>query len=257
MNILDATLLGALEGVTEFLPISSTGHLILASALLNLTQTDFLKSFEIAVQLGAIASVVVLYYKLFLNIEILKKLFIAFLPTGVIGLLLYKVLKTYLLGNEYIVLATLFVGGIVLIAFELWYKEPADPAGQPQSLTYQHAFALGLFQSIAVIPGVSRSAAVIVGGLWLGFPRRMIVEFSFLLAVPTMLAATGLDLVKSASGFSAGDFWLLAVGFIVAFLVAIVSIKFLLRFIKTHTFVPFGVYRIVAAILFFVFVVWR
>lgn len=250
MTILSALLLGIVEGVTEFLPISSTGHLILASSMLQIAQSDFTKSFEIIIQLGAILAVFALYWKSFLNVTLLKKLFVAFLPTGIIGLALYKIVKTYLIGNEMVVLSALFIGGVLLIVFELLHKEPLNEGQTPATLTYTQSFLMGLFQSLAIIPGTSRSAATIVGGLWLGLPRATVVEFSFLLAVPTMLAATGLDLVKSASTFSAGDALSLSVGFVVSFIVALLSIKWLLAYIRKHSFIPFGIYRITVAILF-------
>ncbi len=254
MSVFTAAILGLVEGITEFLPISSTGHLILASSLLGLAQTDFVKSFEIIIQLGAIASVVVLYWKSFLNIEILKRLAVAFIPTGIIGLALYKVVKTYLLGNESVVLWALLLGGIVLIVFELLHKPREDALRDIAQMSYRQAFTIGLFQSLAIIPGVSRSAASIVGGLLVGLRRTAIVEFSFMLAVPTMLAASGLDIVKSHAAFSGGGIGILLVGFVVAFVVAFFSIKFLLAFVRTRTFVPFGIYRIVLAILFWFFI---
>jgi undecaprenyl-diphosphatase len=253
MDLLSSIILGVVEGITEFLPISSTGHLILTSQLLGLAQSDFAKSFEIIIQLGAILAVVALYFKSFFDIEILKRLFVAFLPTGIIGLALYKLVKTYLIGNESVVLWALLIGGVVLIAFELIHKEPADTSGEVvsvASITYKQSFLIGIFQALAIIPGISRSAATIVGGLILGLRRTTIVEFSFLLAVPTMMAATGLDLVKNASSFSVDQFGSLAVGFIVSFVVALFSIKFLLGYIRKHTFIPFGIYRIVVALLF-------
>ncbi len=252
MTLFIAAILGIVEGLTEFLPISSTGHLILASQLLNLTQSDFQKSFEVIIQLGAILSVVVLYWKSFLKIEVLKRLFVAFLPTGIIGLALYKVVKTYLLGNEMVVLWALLLGGIVIIAFELWHKEKEGEVEPIEHISYKKSFLIGLFQALAIIPGTSRSAATIVGGLALGLKRKTIVEFSFLLAVPTMLAATGLDLVKNASSFSTDQAGALAVGFIVSFVVALFSIKFLLKYVRNHTFIAFGVYRIAVALLFWV-----
>lgn len=273
MTFIDSAVLGIVEGISEFLPISSTGHLILVSHLLHIEQSSFQKSFEIIIQLGAILSVVVLYFKSFFNIEILKKLIVAFIPTGVIGLLLYKVIKTYLIGNEVVVLWSLLLGGIALVVFELLHKEKgaaqtpsgdsvrrrALPGGDAvediTQVTYTQAALIGLFQSLAIIPGVSRSAASIVGGLLVGLKRSTIVEFSFLLAVPTMLAATGLDLVKNASSFSVDQAGLLAVGFVASFMVALFSIKLLLQFIQKHTFVPFGIYRIVIALLFFFFIV--
>lgn len=250
MAIFHSLILGIVEGITEFLPISSTGHLILAGELLKIPASEFQKSFDIIIQLGAILSVVVIYWHKLWNMETIKKLIVAFIPTGIIGLALYKIVKTYLLGSHVIVLSSLLLGGIALIAFERWHKESDQAVADFSAITYKQAFAIGLFQSIAIIPGVSRSAATIVGGLYLGLKRTTIVEFSFLLAVPTMLAASGLDLVKNASAFSMGQFNELAVGFVTAFIVAYFSIKFLLRFIKTHDFTSFGVYRIVAAVVF-------
>jgi undecaprenyl-diphosphatase len=250
MDALTAAILGVVEGITEFLPISSTGHLVLVSTLLHLSQNNFQKSFEIVIQLGAILAVVVLYWKSFLNLEVLKRLVIAFIPTGIIGLALYKIIKTYLLGNNTVVLWALGLGGVALIIFELWHKEKESATARIEDMTYKQSALIGLAQAVAVIPGVSRSAATIVGGLLLGLKRPAIVEFSFLLAVPTMLAATGLDLVKNASAFSSSDFFILAIGFITAFAVALVAIKFLLSYIRTHTFIPFGIYRVLAAVAF-------
>lgn len=250
MNIFDAAILGIVEGLTEFLPVSSTGHLILTGHLLGISSVEFLKSFDIIIQLGAILSVVVLYWRSFLDMEILKKLAVGFIPTGIIGLALYQVAKTYFLGNSYLVLAALFLGGIALIVFEYWHVPTHADETSVKDITYKQSFLVGLFQSIAIIPGVSRSAATIVGGLLIGIPRTTIVEFSFLLAVPTMAAATGLDLLKNSSAFSVSDAGILAVGFVTSFVVALASIKFLLSFVRTHTFTSFGVYRIVIALLF-------
>ena len=255
MDLISALILGIVEGISEFLPISSTGHLILASQLLSLSQTNFLKSFEIIIQLGAILSVVVLYWKSFLNINLLKRLFVAFLPTGIIGLALYNIIKTYLLGSQAVVLWALAVGGVRIIVFELMHKEhESDHESVPLMVSYKHSFLIGLFQAIAIIPGTSRSAATIIGGLLLGLKRKTIVEFSFLLAVPTMLAATGLDLIKNASSFSTDQIGALSVGFVVSFVVALLSIKFLLRYVRNHSFIAFGVYRIALAVLFWLIV---
>lgn len=242
-----------MEGITEFLPISSTGHLILTSRLLNIPQSDFLSSFQIAIQLGAILAVVLLYARsLILEWEILKRVMAAFIPTAVIGLTFYKVIKQYLMGSELVVAWALLIGGVILIIFESFYKEKETSLGEISALSYKQAILIGVFQSFAMVPGVSRSAATIIGGLSLGLKRKTIVEFSFLLAVPTMVAATGLDIIKSAAEFSADQIGLLAVGFVAAFLVAVVSIKFLLYFIKNHNFVVFGIYRIVIALLFLI-----
>jgi undecaprenyl-diphosphatase len=254
MNLVTAVIFGVVEGITEFLPISSTGHLILTANLLKTPQTEFLKSFEIAIQLGAILSVVVLYWKSFLvKVPVLKKLTVAFIPTAVIGLLLYKTLKSFLLGNSGVVLWSLAIGGIFIIVFEIFYRQKENAIEDISSISYPKAFLIGIFQSIAIIPGVSRSAATIIGGLILGLKRKAIVEFSFLLAVPTMLAATVFDLTKSAGSFNSGQLIYLVVGFVVSFITALFAIKFLLYFIKNHNFIPFAIYRIVLALFLLAF----
>jgi undecaprenyl-diphosphatase len=251
MDYLHAIILSIIEGLTEFLPISSTGHMVLASKILNIAQTDFVKNFEIIIQLGSILAVVFLYWKLLLkNIKIWKKIITAFIPTGIIGFVLYKIVKNVLLGNPMITVYTLLIGGILLIVLEKIYKEKDHHADEIEKITYKNAFLIGVFQSISIIPGVSRSAATIVSALFLGTKRKTAVEFSFLLAIPTMLAATLLDLVKSNFSFTISEYSILAVGFVGSFLVAIVAVKFLLNFIKNHTFIPFGIYRIVLAIVF-------
>jgi undecaprenyl-diphosphatase len=251
MNIFHAFILGIVEGVSEFLPISSTGHLILASRVLGILQTEFVKTFEIAIQLGAIISVIVLYGKRFLvNSEALKRIFAAFLPTAVIGFILYKIVKKIFLGNSHIVIGSLFFGGLFLILFELFYRKKEGAVSAIASISYKQAVLIGVFQAIAVIPGVSRSAATIIGGLILGLRRDVIVEFSFLLAVPTMLAATLWDLYKTGNTFTQSQFALLGVGFITSFFVAILAIKFLINFIKKHSFISFGIYRVLIALLF-------
>lgn len=252
MDILSSFILGIVEGITEFLPISSTGHLILAGELLGIPNGNFEKSFDIIIQLGAIFSVMALYWRaLLVDRETQKRVIVAFLPTAAIGLVLYKTVKQ-LLGNISLVVAMLFIGGILIILFERWYEK--RPKGvlvrNIKDISYKQAAAIGLCQSIAIVPGVSRSAATILGGLGLGIKRETIVEFSFLLAVPTMLAATGLDLLKNFNSFSSADMGVLAVGFATSFIVALACIKFFLGFIKKYTFVTFGVYRIIAAGLF-------
>ncbi len=254
MLFLHSLLLGIVEGITEFLPVSSTGHLILVSTLLGIPQDDFQKTFEIVIQLGAILAVLAVYWRAFLNIEVLKRVVVAFIPTGIIGLALYKVVKTYLLGNDMVVLWALGLGGVVLIAFEYWHTEKETAGHSMADISYKQAVWIGLFQALSIVPGVSRSAATILGGLLVGLRRRTIVEFSFLLAVPTMLAASGLDLLKTSATFDIGQVGALATGFIAAFAVALFSIRFLLRYVRTHTFVPFGIYRIVVAVLFFLLV---
>jgi undecaprenyl-diphosphatase len=220
---------------------------------LHIPDTAFLKSFEIIIQLGAIVAVVVLYWKTLWKMETIKKLIVAFIPTGIIGLLLYRVVKTYLLESLSLVVWMLLLGGIALVLFEYWYGKRNNEEAS-EVLTYKQSFYIGLFQALAIVPGVSRSAATIVGGLSLGLKRSTIVEFSFLLAVPTMLAATLLDLYKNSGTFSVHDIGILSVGFVTAFLVAMGSIVFLLRYIRKHTFTPFGMYRIAVAVACLLFV---
>jgi len=249
MTLIHALVLGIVEGITEFLPISSTAHLILTSHLLRLAESELLTSFEIIIQLGAILSVVVLYWNRFWHWDVLKKLVVAVIPTGVIGLTVYKALKGYLLGNVSVVLVSLIVGGIALIVFERFHAS-TDAEVDFSEITYRKAFLIGLFQAIAIIPGVSRSAATIVGGSLIGVSKRTIVEFSFMLAVPTMIAASGLELVKGRAAL-AGNYGMLAVGFIISFITAIVAIKSFLGYIKKHDFSAFGWYRIVISVVYF------
>lgn len=255
MTYFDALILSIIEGVTEFLPISSTGHMILTTKLLGIETTEFVKTFEISIQLGAILAIVFLYWKQYsLNKTVIAKIMTAFLPTAIIGLLMYNVVKS-LLGSSEVTLATLFFGGIALIVLELLYKEKDHHAATIETISYKHAFLIGLCQSISVIPGVSRAAATILGALFLGTKRKAAVEFSFLLAVPTMAAATGLDLLKANFTFSMNEWSLLGVGFLGAFITALITVKWFLTFIKTHSFIPFGIYRIILAIVFFFFII--
>ena len=256
MTFIEAIILSVVEGVSEFLPISSTGHLVLTSNLLNLSQSNFVKDFEIIIQLGAIFAILFIYWNTFFkNVNVWKKVLTAFIPTGIIGLLLFKFIKSFLLGNLYVTLLSLFIGGIVLILLELIYKEKEHHAESIEKISYKNAFIIGIFQSIAVIPGVSRSAATIIGALFLGTKRKAATEFSFLLAVPTMMAATGFDIIKSNFSYDINEWFILFTGFIGSFIVAVVIVKWFLKFIQTHTFIPFGIYRIVLAILFYFFVI--
>jgi undecaprenyl-diphosphatase len=258
MTFIQTIIFGVIEGVTEFLPISSTGHLILVDYLLQIPATEFVKSFNIAIQLGAILAVVVLYARrLLVNRSLLARVVVAFMPTAMIGFLFYKLVKTYLLNNPSVVVWALFIGGFAIFAVEWYLGRPADKAGRRaagtknlETMRYREALVIGLAQSVAIIPGVSRSAATIVGGLLSGFSRTAIVEFSFLLAIPTMLAATSLDLFKSGAIFTGGEWLSLLIGFVVSFAVALVVVKWLLRFIQNHNFKLFGIYRIIIALVF-------
>jgi undecaprenyl-diphosphatase len=250
MTYIHAIVLGVVEGVTEFLPISSTAHLVLTSRVMGLAQTEFLKSFEIAIQSGAIAAVLVVYFKKFLNSAILSRLVVAFVPTGVIGFLLYKFIKSFFIGNLSLTLWVLGIGGIMLIGFEKTVGKKTVPVQPIEQLDYVTCVLVGVCQALAVVPGVSRSAATIVGGMLRGISRETIVEFSFLLAVPTLLAATTLDIIKNPQVLSGSDSGLLAVGFVTAFILAFASIKIFLGYVRRHDFVPFGIYRVLIAGLF-------
>lgn len=250
MNIFQVIILSIIEGVTEFLPISSTGHLILASNLLKIPQNEFVKSFEIIIQLGAILSVVAIYSQtLRKNTKLWKTLLVAFLPSGIFGFTLYKLIKHYLIGNSFVVIISLLIGGVILILFEKYFSHKKK-IGTVEHLSIRDAIVIGLFQTISMIPGVSRAAATIIGGMVVGFDRKTAVEFSFLLAIPTMAAATGLDLLKSGFSFTGQEFLLLGIGFIGAFITAWLAVKYFLRYVQNHTMAPFGWYRIIVAFLF-------
>lgn len=257
MTIVESIILGVVEGLTEFLPISSTAHLVIASEILRVPESTFLGSFIIAIQLGAIASVVVLYWKTILwDIETMKRVMAAFIPTALVGFALYAIIKNVLFENLTVIAWALLLGGVVLIMFERLHRISPREGHIPLShLPYSHAILIGCAQSLAVIPGVSRAGATIIGGLSLGLERKEIVEFSFLLAIPTMLAATGYDLIKSGTSFAVGDWQLLAIGFIIAFVAAYLSVRFLISFVSTHSFESFGWYRIVLGVSVLVFLV--
>ncbi|OGH12649.1 MAG: undecaprenyl-diphosphatase, partial [Candidatus Levybacteria bacterium RIFCSPHIGHO2_01_FULL_40_10] len=193
--------------------------------------------------------------KILKDFGLLKRVFVAFIPTAVIGFALYKLIKHYLLGSPEVVLISLLVGGVALIGVELMFARRAEKRNAKSEIpSYEQAFVVGLFQSIAIIPGVSRSASTIVGGMLLGLNRTTATEFSFLLAVPTMLAATALDLKETNFSFSSNEWTILAVGFITSFIVALASIKWLLKYVKSNNFIPFGIYRITLALLYFLLI---
>lgn len=257
MTLLDALILGIVEGLTEFLPISSTGHLIIASNLLGIAESPFLKSFEVIIQLGAILAVIVFYWSTLIQArEIQKRVLLAFLPTAALGLLLYSSIKEYLLGNTTVVATSLIIGGFIILIFERWYEKQTPRIPEIQALSMKQSLLLGLCQGIAFIPGVSRSAATSIGGMIMGLDRKSALEFSFLLALPTMAAATGLDLIKNFGEItSAGNLGALIVGFLSAFIVGYLSIKWFLRLVQTNTFRGFGYYRIAVGLAFFLFFV--
>ena len=255
MNLITAGILGIIEGITEFLPISSTAHMVLISNLMHLVQSEFVKSFEIIIQLGAILAVVVLYGRKYIrDWACIKKVIIAFIPTGILGFIFYKTIKS-LIGNQHVVLWALFLGGLGIIFFELIYRKKEIYEGDISVITNRQAFIIGLCQSASMIPGISRSAITVISGLAMGIHRKAIVEFSFLLAVVTMAVATVYDFSKNFNSFSVDQFDYLAVGFIVSFLTAILAIRFMVKYITDHSFIAFGIYRIVIAALFYLFII--
>ena len=250
MNIIQSIILSIIEGLTEFLPISSTGHMILASSIMNIPESAFVKTFEISIQIGAILAIVLLYARRFLQgISIYLKLGIAFIPTGIIGFLAYPYIKTYLF-NPIIVTISLILGGIVLILIDRKVVNQKSETDILENISYKNAFFIGLFQSISMVPGVSRAAATIVGGIFNKLDKKQAIEFSFLLAVPTMFAATGYDLYKTSVVFSGHEIILLIIGLVVAFITALIAVKVFVRIVQNYGFKYFGYYRIIIVILF-------
>ncbi|MDQ3046284.1 MAG: undecaprenyl-diphosphate phosphatase [Bacteroidota bacterium] len=248
MSYIEAIILAIIEGLTEFLPVSSTGHMIIGSSVMGIAQDPFTKLFTIVIQLGAILSVVVLYYKRFLqSVNFYLKLFVAFIPAAVFGFLFNDSLDA-LLENVLVVGISLFVGGVVFLFLDKLF----DDKGKSDELpTYPSALKIGLFQVIAMVPGVSRSAATIIGGLTQKMTRRAAAEFSFFLAVPTMFAATakkGYDYYKAGTVLEAEQINLLIVGNVVAFIVAMIAIRSFIGFLTKHGFKAFGWYRIIVGL---------
>lgn len=243
LSVVHSVILGAVEGITEFLPISSTAHLMLATRALGIPFSAFTKTFTIAIQSGAILAVVVLYWKTLFRWQTICKLMVAFIPTGIIGLALYPFVSGLALENISLVLTALALGGAFLVVFE--HTHASKPLTSiSEYISYRQAIGIGFAQSLAIIPGVSRAAATVIGGMAMGISRKAMVEFSFVLAVPTMFAATGLDLLKHYSLFTHNEFATLAIGFITAFLTSLIAITWLLNFVRTHSFASFGWYRI-------------
>lgn len=260
MTIWQSLIMGIIEGLTEFLPISSTAHLIITGALLKIPDPDFLKTFTISIQLGAILAVVILYWKKIWSAwSLIGKIVAAAIPTAIIGLALHSIIKNELMENLWLIASSLFIGGIIIILFERWYKNkkkaPLSQSKEVNDISYKQAVILGTIQSLAIIPGVSRSGATIIGGLALGISRYNIVEFSFLLAIPTMIGATALDIYKNPTLFTDGQFTVWLVGFITAFITAIIGVKFLIRYVQKNDFQGFGWYRIVIGALIILFLI--
>jgi undecaprenyl-diphosphatase len=241
-GLLDAIIIAIVQGITEFLPVSSTGHMIITQTLLGVENSEFLKTFLVNIQFGTILSVLVLYWKRFFqSIDFYLKLFVAFIPAAVIGFLLGDKIDL-LLENVVVVAVSLVLGGIILVFADRWFNKPNE---QDQKVSWGKAVVIGCFQCIAMIPGVSRSAATIIGGMTQKLTRKNAAEFSFFLAVPTLFAASAYKLMKTYQLLNdTHNIKLLAVGNIVAFAVAILAIRFFINFLTRYGFRIFGYYRI-------------
>ncbi len=248
MDILQAMVLGIVEGATEFLPISSTGHLIVASQWLNIHATETNKAFDVIIQLGAILATVVNYRDKFAlkYIELWKKVILAFLPIAMVGFLFHQQIKA--LFSVPVVAVMFIIGGVIFLLAERFYKHALVHESQLEAITYKQAFWIGIAQLFAVIPGASRAGSSIIGALLVGVSRKTSAEFSFLLALPVLSAAGGFDLLKHYRDFNHQDILALVVGFLVAFLVALLTMRLFIRFLQHFTFVGFGIYRILLGI---------
>jgi undecaprenyl-diphosphatase len=249
MTLFDSAILGIIEGFTEFLPISSTGHLIVASKFLGIDQTSVTKAYEVIIQFAAILAVVLNYKEKFSlqKIELWKKLILAFIPIGAVGFVFSHQIKELFSIN---VVATMFiVGGVVFLLVEkLYIPKERTLIDDVEQVSYKQALLIGIAQIFALIPGTSRAGSSIIGALLVGLSRKASAEFSFLLAFPVMCAVTGYDLLKHYHEFSSANLLTLSLGFVVAFFVAYLTIKLFLKFLEKFTFVSFGIYRIIFGI---------
>ena len=259
MDTLQSIIIAIVEGLTEFLPISSTGHMIITEKILGITETDFIKVFTVAIQFGAILAVVVLYAKKFFDFkrwQFYVKLGAAVVPALVLGFLFSKKIDA-LLESSLTVAISMLVGGIILLFIDKAFKNPTIDS--EEKISFGKAIIIGVWQCIAMIPGVSRSAASIIGGMQQKLTRSAAAEFSFFLAVPTMLAATCYKLLKyykESGGFSSEEIKQLAIGNVVAFIVALLAIKFFIGFLKKYGFTIWGWYRIIAGIILLL-LIWK
>jgi len=249
LDIFQAIIIGIIEGFTEFLPISSTGHMIVASEFLGVPQDSLTKAYEVIIQFAAILAVMLVYKEkiTFKKIDLWQKLFVAFLPLAIVGFIFKDQIKT--LFTVEIVAWMFIIGGVVFLVLEYFYKEKEWHISDVEKVTYKQALWVGLAQIFSLIPGTSRAGATIVGGLLVGMDRKSSAEFSFLLAIPVMAAVTGYDLLKHYQDFADANWSAFIAGFIAAFIVAYLTIKLFLAFIQRFTFVAFGIYRIIFGVI--------
>ena len=248
MDIFQAVIIGIIEGITEFLPISSTGHMIVASKFMGIEESALMKAYEVIIQFAAIMAVMLIYReKISLKkIDLWMKLMLAFLPLAIVGFIFKDVIKS--LFNVQTVAWMFIIGGIIFLVLEHFYEEKAYHVKDVEKVTYKQAWWVGFAQIFSLVPGTSRAGATIVGGLLAGMDRKTSSDFSFLLAIPVMGAVTGYDLLKHYQDFADANWGAFVIGFIVAFVVAYITVKVFLVFIQKFTFVPFGIYRIVFGI---------
>lgn len=253
MTIINTLILSFIEGITEFLPISSTAHLIIFSQLLKLKQTDFLKLFEVFIQSGAILSVGIIFFSyLKKNLFLLKNLIISFVPTAIISLLLYKIIKVFFFNsNQIIVISLISVGLIFIVIEKLINKNYIKLKKTLKELSFVDSFLIGVVQSLAVLPGVSRSGAVILSMIIIGYKREEAAVYSFLLAIPTIISAAFYDLYKTQSNISLTfkEWQILIIGFFGSFFFALISVKWLINYLKKNSLIIFGIYRLLLAII--------
>lgn len=251
MDIIQAIILGIVEGLTEFLPVSSTGHLIVVSQWLGIKQDNINTSFEIIIQLAAILAVVANYKEKFTlnHSDLWLKVTLAFIPIGAIGFLFSDQIKAIF--SVHVVATMFIVGGVAFLILEYFYKESSSHIEDVEDISYKQAAIIGIAQVFALIPGTSRAGSTIVGALMVGLDRKASAEFSFLLALPVMLATSGYELLKYYKDFSLDNIIVLAVGFVTAFIVAYFVMKLFIQFLARFTFVAFGIYRILFGLLLF------
>lgn len=249
MDIFQAIIIGIIEGFTEFLPISSTGHMIVASKFLGIEESALIKAYEVIIQFAAIMAVMLIYKEkiTFKKVDLWSKLFLAFLPLAIVGFIFKDHIKA--LFNVQTVAWMFIIGGVIFLIVEYFYKEKESHVCDVEKVSYKQALWIGIAQVFSLVPGTSRAGATIIGGLLTGLDRKTSMEFSFLLAIPVMAAVTGYDLLKHYQDFADANWGAFVVGFVTAFVVAYLTIKLFLAFIQRFTFVAFGVYRIIFGVI--------
>jgi len=249
LDIIQAIIIGIIEGFTEFLPISSTGHMIVASKFMGIEESALMKAYEVIIQFAAILAVVLIYREkiTFKKIDLWMKLLVAFLPLAIVGFIFKDVIKT--LFNVETVAWMFIIGGVIFLVVEYFYEEKEHHVNDVEKVSYKQAWWVGFAQIFSLVPGTSRAGATIIGGLLTGLDRKTSAEFSFLLAIPVMAAVSGYDLLKHYQDFADANLIAFVIGFVTAFIVAYITIKLFLAFIQRFTFVAFGIYRIVFGII--------